>query len=257
MKKEHKIYKYSNYTKRMILLCLFLPVVPLIHLLTKEGNEPIALGYIILPVVFIAVAMLLLYYSRRLMLSVFVAKDLDFRVVYELDKRKNNELRNLNLESNMYFYEGDFDKAILACEKIMKLSSKKEEVCSARTQIIISKFFASCSSDLDKSILDLIDKQRKFESDNNLRDNKLANQYYIYIENYISEEYEKAINSIESLLEEEGVETFNSRMVVICAMLVLAYKKLEDEEKVKYYTDKILSADPNRKTVFSKSIFVC
>lgn len=255
--KKTQIYKYSNYIKRMILLCLLLPVVPLVCFLTKEENETIEVVYIVLPIVFIAVATFFLYFSRRLMLSILVAKDLDFRVVYELDKRKNNELHNLNLESNMYFYEGDFDKAIVACEKIMKLSSKKEDVYSATTQIIISKFFDSCSGDLDKSILDLIYTQRKFEADNNLRGNKLANQYYTYIENYISEEYEKAINSIKSLLEEEGVETFNSRMVVICAMLVLAYKKLEDEDKANYYIDKLLSADPNKKTVFSRSALIC
>ena len=257
MKKEHKIYKYSNYIKRMILLCLLSPVVPLICFLTKEENEAISVVYIILPIVFIAVAMLVLYFSRRLMLSISVAKDLDFRVVYELDKRKNNELHNLNLESNMYFYEGDFDKAIVACEKIIKLSSKKEDVYSATTQIIVSKFFDSCSGDLDKGILDLIYNQRKFEADNNLRYNKRANQYYTYIENYFSGEYEKAINSIESLLEEDGVETFNSRLVIICAMLVLAYKKLEDEDKAKYYMDKLLSADPNKKTVFSRNTLFC
>ncbi len=251
MNKKDYAFKYSDYIRRIVILCV-LPFINLvIACLTYEENEPFGVWWIVLGFCVTTVLILLLRFFRRVALGALMGVDLEFRYVYELDKRKNNEKLNLIRKQTMCFFEGDFRKSSECCKKLLSLNLKKQDEYLVKSQLIYSRFFID---DSDSSVLKLSNEQRDLATKRKIIEHSRNDCYYKFIENYISGDFDSAVKSIENLLNDDKIKLVNSRVVTVCTMLVKGYKKLEDEDKVRYYSKMILSADPSRKTVFGRVI---
>ena len=251
MNKKDYAFKYSDYVRRIVTLAV-LPFINLvIACLTYEENEPFGVWVIILGFCLSTVLILLLHFLRKVALGTLLGVDLEFRYVYELDKRKNNDRLNLIREQSMYFFEGDFEKSDECCEKLLSLNLKKQEEYLVKSQLIYSRFFID---DSDSSVIELISDQRVLASKYKIAEHNRNDCYFSFIERYLTVDYERAVMSIENLLNDNNIKLVNSRVVVVCYMLIKAYEKIGDREKIEHYSKKLLSADPNRKTVFGESI---
>ncbi len=251
MSKDYSVYKYSSYIKRILILCFLPLIVVLISLLTMEEGEPYSWGLTVVAIGACAIMVLFLIYARRTVLNSLIMSDLDLRTVYELDKRKNNELHNLKLLINVYFYDGDFENMISCADQILNLNSSPLDIAMATGHKITALFLLNREEDA----LNLIEKQKElFSSQNNSSQNPKDNIYCEFIESYINGNYEAAIEAIKKAFNTKNFEISNHIKVKTYYLMRMAYLKLNDKKHVETCAKELLSADKERRTFFTKNL---
>lgn len=248
MKKEHRVYKYNNHIKRIIALCIIPWIVPLVYILTMENGEIFNWGFVIFPLVFSAILILILNISRKLFLGMLIAVDLDWHTMYMLDKRSENKKSyNLQLLMNVYLNDGEFCKVLDCADELLRLSSKPQDIYIATHQKILALFFSNNIT----QISELIEQQRAITRECKIPSND-DNIYYTFIENYLRGQYDNAIQVIKPLLATKNIEVFNNKKVLINYLMWLAYSKINDSNQMQACVNEILSADKYNHTFFSK-----
>lgn len=247
MKKEYQAIQYREYRKRMIILVLLVWIIPLVYLLTKDEDEVFRLGYVIFAFVFSVITPVVMIVLRKIFLGILIASELDLRTVYELEKRKHNELYNLRMLMNVYLFEGEFENVVACSDKVLQMSSKTGDIFIARHQKILALFL----SERKEEIPILIEQQRQLAMTDSKRMSDL-NLYYVFIEKYFSAQYEEALQVIGKRLEAKNIEVQNQTKVFIYYLMRLCYLKMGKSDEVQDCTNKILSADKNRRTFCSR-----
>jgi len=134
------------------------------------------------------------------------------------------------------FFDGDFQIAILYANKILSLTSRKKLRNSAIFYIILSYFLTGNNFDA----LSLIKASPH-------RKNKL---FYEFIEAYISERYDEAIEVMQKLLNKKAK---NIEIVLANYFMRMAFLKKSDSDNAQNCIVEILVADKERNTYFSKN----
>lgn len=249
MKKEYVPLQYNKFIKRMIAFVVIILIFPVVYCLTKADDAPLNLWFVIIPVIVAIIIPFLLYVLRKIFIGNLAVFELDLSTVYLLEKRsEKNEIYNLKLLMNVYFFEGNFEEAIICSDKILKLTSKTKDVFSARHIKIMSLF-------LDKKdtsqIFELIEQQRYLETNSKLQ-NQDTNLYYIFIEKFLNCNYEEALQTIEKLLQAKNIQVQNHRKVLVYYLMCLSFYEIDEFEKLEKCKEQILIADKNKQTFFSK-----
>lgn len=249
MKKEYRALKYTSYIKKIIILWIIPWIVPMVALLVKEEHESFEWKFILWAIMFALLASVIMCISRNVFLGYLNAHELDFYTVYELDKRNEKyEMHNLHLLINLYFYTGEFKKAIECSDRIMNLNLKSINISMARHIKILSLFFEG-----DRETVFLLIQQQYAMKKNAIKGDE-GNSYYEFIEKYLSEEYEEAIQIIKNVLNQKNIEFLNSKKVLAFYLMFMVYEKIGDISQMQECADAILLADKNRRTFFSKKL---
>lgn len=93
MNNDYRVYRYNSYVKRVIAICVLPWIVPVLNILL--AYERFYTSTIVFSVVFSIVGFLMLTFSRRAFLVNLTTFELNFDLVYELDKR--NEKTNFTI----------------------------------------------------------------------------------------------------------------------------------------------------------------
>ena len=140
---------------------------------------------------------------------------------------------------NLHFFDGNFQEAINCTDRILRLSSKQNDIYTARHQKILSLFLSGKT----ENIIELISQQRLIKQD--------VSPYYVFIEKYLGANYEAAVKSIKKILEEKNIEAQNHRKILIYYLMKMCFLKIGDSKQVENCTNQILMADRSRRTFFS------
>lgn len=246
LRKKYGALLYSSFVK-----CVFLFYL-LAFVLTLEeypvfNLKKIAIGFII-----VTILTVIFYYMRRLCIVHKILFELDAQTAYELDRRKLPLFKkhNLILLYNVYFFEGEFKKAISVCDELLTLSKKKETIIAARQMKILSKFFDEDFESIDE----IIEEQRDLITSTKDADYYYMLKEYLFIEAYLRDDYEKALEQVESLLNDEKESSYNSRKIVFQQFKKMICIKNNDVQEFENCNKEILKCDPDRKTYFSKGL---
>lgn len=242
---------YYHFRRSMIaLFCLGL-LLPIVYILTLEQAEPIYLRNIFMPILISWGVILCLSFLRKVTLGTLIAHDVDFRTLYNLEKREDKPRHknyNLKLQSDMSFFNGDFDNVILYSTEIIE-NANEEDAYNARHLQILSFFILK---EFDKA-LDLICVQKKtIGIDSNTLE--ICNNYYFFIESFIAKKFSIAIEFLSSILVLKDTEKLNNRKVIVYYLLMLTYIELNDSEQIKDCERKIIASDIHNLTFFSRYI---
>lgn len=250
MKSEYSAMKYQNYIRRIIILWIVPWLVPGVYLLTREKGESIQWGYMIFPVAFALLTTLILYVARKVLMGILFAIDMDFHVLYELDRRSaKHELHNIKLLIDICFFDGQFQKVVEYADRILQLSSKPADVYMARHQKILSLFLM----EKNEEIQELIAQQNQLNKDKKLQTGN-GSLYYDFIMAYLRKEYGSAIQCIKEILNEKNIEVLNYKKVLVHYFMLLAYQKMVDTEQIQKCKNEIFRADKEYRTWFSRSL---
>lgn len=250
MKKEYRVFQYKNYIGKIVLICVISLIVPAVYFWTKDANETLSITYVIFPIVFSSVLSLIMYFSRKIFIGKLAAFDLDYDIVYLLDKRgEKHQTHNIKLLMQKHFFNGEFQEAIICANKIIEINSRKDILYNATHYKILSLFL---NQQIDE-ILTLIELQDNLSTDNTLRIQD-ANIYYEFIKKYVDRNYNEAIKIIKNLLQSQDIDTQNHKKVLIFYLIKMCCEKINDFEQIKKCNNEILLADKNRKTFFSRGI---
>lgn len=252
MKNNYDAFYYYRYeiSKYVLLACGFF--VPIIHILTLEKNEKADFKFIVIPVLISLISVFLLSFCRKMILGKLMCYDLDFKMIYELDKRKNtshNRYYNSKLLMRAYLYSGFFDR-VLELSDVVLLSPKDEDRFFAIHMRILSLFFKGEYKDISL----LIESQKKML--NNMKSVELDEYVQIYscIESFVYGDYLNTIYIADNIFSQRGIEKLNHRKILIFYILKLASAHLNDVERMALYDKKIIECDPNRYTFFTLNI---
>lgn len=252
MDDAYKAFYYYRCQNSKIALLLMGFVLPVIHLLTLEESEPVNYKYIVIPVILSLLAVFLISSCRKIMLGKLLGYDLDFKAVYELERRKDkpkNKYYNLKLLANLCFFSGDFPRT-LACSSELLTSEKSEDRCYAMHMRILALFIMGDFTE----ILTLIDSQEKLLIDMKIADSNNHSQIYSFIKSFIQGEYKEAISVANKILSQKDMEKLNHRKILIFYFLRMTYIKLNDTENAKMCANQIIACDPNRNSFFRFSV---
>lgn len=249
LQNKYKILKYSSYIKRIIFLCVIPWIVPVLHLIAKDSNEPFEWIYILFPIIFSSVFVFIMWFCRRFSLGALARVELDWHKFYELEKHGSDcDLHNQKILINVNFYDGNFGEVISCADKILQMSSKPLDIELAMHRKILAMFIDGRTENLHQLI-----KQRK----NNViskKSNKWNFLYYDFIEKFLEQKYEESIEVFTPLIQSDEFKVFNDYKVLVYYFMRLAYLKLEDLEKANFCAKEILSADKFTRTFFAKSL---
>ena len=236
---------YSNYKRRLVLIWLLPWLIPIIGFITREVGEPILLWTIIFPIVFIFVGTLIMHISRRVFLGNLYAYELEFRLVYELDKRNETfGTYNLRLLTEALFYEGDFQKTIECCDKLLSSSVNLNE----RYEIIHKKILSLFMNKEYEAVLLQIQEQRRTFSEHIVQEDEMC---YVFIEEYINGNYDGAIEAIQQNLLIKNIDALNYKKVFFYYLMLVAFEAKDDPKNVSECKKEILFADSLQKTYFA------
>ena len=251
MKPEYKKLTYYKYRKSVITLALLGLFVTALYLLTRESEEPVKIGYIILPPLVSCVLIIVISFMRKVTIGSIIGVDLDYKTAYELLKRKEtekNKYHNLRLLLNLYFMSGDFEN-VFRCTQELSGSGKIDDICVARHTEIMTDFITGNYADLPA----LIECQENMLS----QSKKMQDAYnveYVFIKAFLSKDYNKAVSVIEKLLSDKSTAVMNNKKVIGNYLLRMAYMELNDPKKVQACTNEIIKADLNNNTVFRRMV---
>lgn len=172
---------------------------------------------------FSSVIITILYFLRRLVIGHKIMFELDMRTAYNLDRRKNPLFKNYNnkLLSYTYFYEGDFSKAVSVCDETLGRTKNKAHTLIAAHTKILSKFFGEDTGDINE----LIEQQRELKASVKGVEMDFMFTEYQFIEAYLEENYEKAMELVLSFLKNEKESVYNSRKIVFLQFQKMVYEK--------------------------------
>lgn len=250
-RKNYGVLKYDVTVRNVIVFTVLLALATLMFILDPDTKT--AWYTIVIPFVIEAVFLGTIIFWRRFSLNLIRCTDLDMKLAYELDKRKDtpkNREHNLMLMTDVYFYNGNFERAIECGAELLNISKKDDIICTARHNLILSHFLAGNYSEA----LKLIGEQRNVKMKNK-NEAEYCAAVYDYIELYLNAEYEKAIEKNDLILSNDRNLLMNSRKVLAVFVKMMAYEKLGNEEAVKECEQEIISIDKNRLTYFSKIFF--
>lgn len=233
MTKEECFFIHSKHVKRACILFVVGWIFPIIKLIK---DTTLSWHYFIIPLIFLLIAIMMDLRRRHIIRKLLNIK-LNFRKVYEIKKHKSkNNLYNLRWDMIIAFFDGDFQIAILYANKILSLTSRKKLRNSAIFYIILSYFLTGNNFDA----LSLIKASPH-------RKNKL---FYEFIEAYISERYDEAIEVMQKLLNKKAK---NIEIVLANYFMRMAFLKKSDSDNAQNCIVEILVADKERNTYFSKN----
>lgn len=251
--KKYKALKYSNYIIRIILICCLFTIVPLVYIFTKNANEQFNLFYLVFPFILALCFVLIMRISRKVTLGNLMAFEIDMNLVYELDKRKDNlknKIYNLQLLSNVKFYDGIFEEVILCSDEILKLSNDYDEIFMARHYKILSLFLCERFTEISK-LIELQFEDSRFVNKIPIDDSKL---YYGFIKYYLASQYNEAIEVILKMFDVKNIQILNNKKVLVYYLIRKASVQIDDFELLQKCNKEIFKADINRSTFFSKTI---
>ncbi len=244
-------YYYRHQISKLVLVaCGFL--VPTIHILTLEENEKADLKVIVIPILISLLSVFVITSCRKIILGKLMCYDLDFKMIYELDKRKNiprNQYYNLKLLMKVYLYSGDF-AGVLQLSNVVMSSEKDEDRFFATHMRILALFFMGEYKDTSL----LIDSQKRLLSEMKSIESDEYSQFYSCIESFIHGEYNNTICIASNIVSRGDIEKLNHRKILLFYVLKMASVQLNDADSTLLYSRKIIECDPKRNTFFSWNI---
>lgn len=251
MRKEYMPLQYNNFIKRMATLVIIIYIFPVTYCITKTNDSSFNFWIIIIPVILSFAIPFLLHILSKVFLGNLAAFELDLPTVYLLDKRSDkHEIYNLNLLLKVYFFDGNFEEVIVCSDKLLKITSKKNDVFSVRHLKIMSLFLAGKQN---AEIFSLIEQQRQLAAESK-RLNQDTHLYYTFIEEYLHCNYEEALQTIKKLLQVKNIQIQNHRKVLVYYLMYLSFNKIYEFEEMEKCKEEILLADKHQRTFFSKSL---
>ncbi len=201
----------------------------------------------------ICVLLLILFLlGRRFLIGTLAVTDLDFKILYEIDKRKGNKpedvSRNYALSGDCLFYDGRFSEAAEHYSIALNNAKKKRNIYAIRHMLILSLFL----SENTENISVFIHQQRSTSLDGLGKNYKEAEErYYDFIELFLEKDYNGAIMAIQPLLNDAGIGLLNSRKIMVNYLMSIAFCWLGNTTAEAQCKLQVLEADKNRKTIFS------
>jgi hypothetical protein len=250
MSTDLSVLKHQKFKRRIFILLLLSPIIPIIYILTWDSQTTFNWLYIFLPpICFISIS-LMLYVSRRIVLGKILAFDVNMNTVYELEKRKEtpkNQIFNLHLLSQKHFYNGDFPNALVCIEKIKNLGSEEDFFIAQHLQILI--LFISRQFD---EVLTLINLQSAMNIEK-LKNKMHFSLYYDFMKLFIEKRFEDSLTVINNIIAvRENFDKLNNIRLIIFYLMRMTYIELGDEEKIHWCSQEITRADKNSNTFFSR-----
>ncbi len=246
-KKEYQAFLYSSFIKFIVGTYLIAFILSLNDEWPLFDLKSFAIAFVIATVINI-----IFWYVRRICLGYKAMFELDMRSVYNSEHRKLPLYKDYNdkLLSSVYFSEGDFLKAISLCDEMIGYTKSKKTVLHARHTKILSLFF----SEGTENIKELIQEQRELKATVKSKDFAFMFRTYQFIEAYLDDDYEKAMETVFAFLSDEKESVYNSRKIVFLQFQKMLCIKNDDAEGEQNCNFEILKCDSERRTFFSKII---
>lgn len=243
---RYQLFKYNNFIKRIV----FIAILPFIYILLYIflGNENSnVLANVLLPITIGAVLIVCMLVARRIVLNTLIVTDLNAALVYELDKRKEspkNHKHNLSLLLNVAFYNGDFRKTIELGNDFVADCGNPAMLEAIRHKIIMAYFLLGDFNNAAELI-----KTQKSQPVKNI----LLTNFYDYIDAFINENYQEAINIINRILETKKPLVFNNMQILAYYCQKIVYDKTGDETASRMCAERINERDMQHNTFFSQN----
>jgi len=249
MTKEERFLIHSKHIKRTFVLLIIGWIAPIVSFLIKDENEHISLYSFMPTLIFLLIAIIIDLRRRFILRKLFYVK-LNIRKVYEMEKRRSkNNLYNLRWLLIISFFDGDFQKAIICADEILSMTSKKKYVECAIFYKILSYFLTENTD----TALFLIEKQKHYTKGKK-RNVMLNRGYYDFIEAFIAEEYDEALDTIRQVLIRKNSNAQNIDKVLVNYLMRMAFLNKGDLNNAQNCTVEILVADKQRNTYFSRNL---
>jgi len=250
MKNNFETLRYDKIRKTNIVLIILGLLVPAIELLTKDSLSDVEWGFIIIPPVVAVLLVLFLVFSKRILIGILMAVDVDYNTVNMLMKRKENKrnyIHNRSWDALACYYYGDFSGLFYCATEIEKSEDIKTIFLVRNTQIkalfIMGEY---------EKVTELVELQKQLipKLPRKIVDNSTV--YYDFYLSCISKDFEKGIAILEKLLTDKVIMNQNHSKLTIFYFLKMAYKELGNEEQVEKCTQEIFKCDPRRLTFFTR-----
>ena len=250
VKFKYKAYEYYRFRRSIVTIFIVL-IVDLVMCAglrlweTDEKHLFVVLGIcLILLVLFI--------FGRQFLIGALSVIDLDYKTLYDIDKRKGNKPENVSinyaLSGDCLFYEGRFSEAAENYGEALKHTKKKRCIYAIRHMLILSLFL----SENTENIGALIAQQRSTSPKGLGKGVKESEEkYYDFIENFLKGDYNGAIMAIQPLLNDGAIAILNSRKLLVNYLMSIAFSWSGNAEAQAHCKSQVLEADKNRKTIFS------